>query len=77
MQDIVNAAGCCITVADWCSAASDQLANAQFRGNSESQEAYLVLGGMQMFFRVVVVGFLLASASTTAKLGSPGGDELA
>jgi hypothetical protein len=77
MQDIVDAAGCCVAVADWRGAASDKLANAQYQRYSESQEAYLVLGGMQMSFRVLVLGFFPASASTMAKLGSLGGDELA
>lgn len=41
------------------------------------ESTYLVLGGMRMLFRVQVLGFLPASASTAAKLGSLGGDELA
>jgi hypothetical protein len=77
MQDIVNAVGCCVAVADWRCAASAKLANAQYQAYSGSQEAYLVLGGMQMFFRVLVGWILPASASTAAKLGSLGGDELA
>jgi hypothetical protein len=77
MQDIVDAAGCCVAVADWRCAASVKLADAQYQAYSGLQEAYLVLVGMQMFFRVLVGGILLASASTAAKLGSLGGDELA
>jgi hypothetical protein len=77
MQDIVDAAGCCVTVADWRCAASAKSAIARYQAYSGSQEAYLVLGGMQMFFRVLVGWILPASASTAAKLGSLGGDELA